>query len=190
MNRIIHRMIITENNRIFTLAIIMIVSLILSAFIFAIIGQGELVHISYSSISELPYLQVLGQTLKRNIVYFLAIIFLTFIGKSLIIKGLFGLISVFYGLSIIYLIKIVPVDKLYFIYNFTDYFIFFPILFYFTYISLVISKHIKKVETKSFKFDIITLGYLRISLFYVLVIVLYTVLYSYYIIILSRMMIH
>ncbi|HCX61091.1 MAG TPA: hypothetical protein DHU59_01495, partial [Clostridiales bacterium] len=80
----------------------------------------------------------------------------------------------------------------YFVLTFTDYFIFFPLLFYFTFISSTISKYTKKtknLEQITRKFDIIILSYIKLSLIYLLIVTVYSIGYSYYILILSRLLV-
>lgn len=192
MNKTIKKLMFTEYKRLFYLIIVFIVSLFISAFIFILTGQGSMHNINYESISNLSILTVFLKTYKRNILYFISIICLTLIGQSKIINGLFGLISVYYGLSVIYLIRTMQFDKIYFIITFTDYFIFFPLLFYFTYISSVISKYSKKskkIESISNKFDIIISSYMKVAILFLFIVTIYSLCYSYYIIILSRMLV-
>ncbi|WP_313371340.1 hypothetical protein, partial [Sedimentibacter sp.] len=157
MNNTLKKLISSENKRFIFLLAIFILSLILSSFIYIITGQGNITHINYESISTMNVRDIFVVTIKRNLIYFIAIILLTIIGQSKIINGLFGLISVYFGLSIIYLIRTLKMDVLYFVLTFTDYFIFFPLLFYFTFISSTISKYTKKtknLEQITRKFDI------------------------------------
>lgn len=194
MNRILKKFIFADYKRLITLLIIFIISLILSALIFLLTGHGQesISSINYNNISQLTFKVVFLKIFKRNILYFISVICLTCIGQGKIINGLFGLISVFYGLSVIYLIKAMQTDKIYFILNFTDYFIFFPLIFYFTYISSTISKYTKKtkkIETISHKFDIIISGYIKLSIVYLLIVLVYSLGYSYYILILSRLLV-
>jgi len=192
MNKTIRKLMFTEYKRLFYLIIIFIVSLFISAFIFILTGQGSMNNINYETISNLSILTIFLKTLKRNIIYFISIICLTCIGQSKIINGLFGLISVYYGLSVIYLVRTMQFDKFYFIITFTDYFIFFPLLFYFTYISNVISKYTKKskkIESISNKFDIIISSYMKVAILFLFIVTVYSLCYSYYIIILSRMLV-
>lgn len=194
MNRILKRFIFTDYKRLIALLIILIISLILSALIFLLTGHGQdsIASINYNNISQLTFKIIFLKILKRNIIYFIAVICLTCIGQGKLINGLFGLISVFYGLSIIYLIKTMQTDKIYFILTFTDYFIFFPLIFYFTYISGSISKYTKitkKIETISHKFDIIISGYIKLSIIYLAIVLCYSLGYSYYILILSRLLV-
>ncbi|MBP1925413.1 cell division protein FtsL [Sedimentibacter acidaminivorans] len=192
MNRIMKKIILTEYKRLIYLIIIFVVSLFISALIFVLTGQGSMNSINYENISQLPLMTIFLKNFKRNIVYFISIICLTFIGQSKIINGLFGLISVYYGLSVIYLVKTINFDKIYFILTFTDYFVFFPILFYFTYISSVVSKYSKKskkVETISCKFDIIMSSYIKLALLFLIMVSAYSLGYSYYISILSRLLV-
>ena len=144
MNNVLKKLVHSENRRFLFLIIVFVLSLILSAVIYLIAGEGGTANISYDSISTMEFSDIFIKTLKRNIIYFTAVIFLTIMGQDKIIIALFALTSTYYGLSIIYLIRALRMDKIYFIMTFTDYFIFFPILFYFTFISNIISKYTKK----------------------------------------------
>jgi len=140
----------------------------------------------------MKYIDIFIIIIKRNIIYFIAIILLTCAGQSKIINGLFGFISIYFGLSVIYLIRTVNMDVKYFVLIFTDYLVFFPVLFYFTFISSSISKYTKKtkyIETISHKFDIIVSSYIKLSLIYLFTVVGYSLSYSYYILIISRLMV-
>jgi hypothetical protein len=192
MNNVLKKLIQSENNRFLFLLTIFILSLMLSALIYLIAGQGSLTNINYESISNMKISEIFVMTIKRNLIYFIAIILLTILGQSKLINGLFGLVSIYYGLSVIYLIRTMGMDVKYFIMTFTDYFIFFPVLFYFTFISSTISKYTKKtknIETISHKFDIIVSSYIKLSLIYLFIAILYSIGYSYYILILSRLLV-
>ncbi|HOT21537.1 MAG: hypothetical protein GX867_07350 [Tissierellia bacterium] len=192
MNNTLKKLVKSENKKFIALILIFIGALILSALIYSLTGKGSLSEINYESISKMNFLQIFGSSIKRNIIYFLAVIFLTYFGQGYLTMILFGFISVYYGLSVIYIIRTVGMDLKYFMITFTDYFIFFPILLYFTFISSSIAKYTKKaknIETISRKFDIIISGYLRISLFYLLIVTAYSFVYSLYVLILSRLMV-
>lgn len=192
MNNTLKKLIKSENRRFLTFIAILIASLILSALIFALTGKGTVTQINYESISNMTFSEIFFVSFRRNITYFLAIIFLTIIGQGKVSMVLFGFISIYYGLSVIYIVRTVGIEFRYFLLTFTDYFIFFPILLYFTFISSSISKYTKKtknIETISRKFDIIISSYIRISVFYLLVVTVYTTLYSFYVLILSRLMV-
>lgn len=192
MNHVLKKLIETESKRFVTLVIIFVLSLIISAIIYLMAGQGSMTSINYEVISSMKFSEIFFMTIKRNLIYFIAIIILTIFGQSNIINGLFGLVSVYYGLSAIYLIRTLKMQVSYFVLTFTDYFIFFPILFYFTFISSIISKYTKKtknIETISHKIDIIVSGYIKLSLVYLFVVVAYSFVYSYYILILSRLLV-
>jgi hypothetical protein len=146
MNNTLKKLVKSEGNKLFILIIILIASLILSALIYALTGKGTMTGINYESISKMTYMEIFLMSFKRNIIYFLAIIFLTCMGQSNLTKILFCFISVYYGLSVIYIIRTVGMDLKYFMLTFTDYFIFFPILLYFTFISSSISKYTKKAK--------------------------------------------
>lgn len=192
MNRTIRKLVESERGRLITMAVILIVSLIASALLYILMGQGSMAGISYQAVASMSAADVFMRILRRNIVYFAAIICLTCIGQSAIINGMFGLTSVYYGLSVIFLFKIIKTDKLYFLFTFADYFIFFPVLFYFTYISGIIAKYTKKtkkLETVSNKSDIIISGYIKLSVVYLAIVLLYSFGYSWYIIILSKLLV-
>lgn len=192
MNNTLKKLVKSENNTFLQLLLIFIGALILSALIYSLTGKGTMTSINYESISKMTFMRIFFTSFKRNIIYFLAVIFLTYIGQSNITKILFGFISLYYGLSIIYIIRIVGMDFKYFMLTFTDYLIFFPILLYFTFISCSLSKYTKKaknIETISRKFDIIISGYIRISLVYLSIVTVYSFMYSFYVLILSRLMV-
>ena len=192
MNNTLKKLVLSENKRFLSLILIFIISLILSALVYHITGQGSNAAINYEIISKMKYIDIFLMIIKRNIIYFIAIILLTCIGQSKIINVLFGFTSVYYGLSVIYLIRTVKLNVKYFALTFTDYFIFFPLLFYFTFISSSIAKYTKKtknIETISHKFDIIVNSYIKLSLIYVLTVIAYSLCYSYYILIISRLLV-
>lgn len=192
MNNTLKKLVKSENKIFLQLILIFTGALILSALIYSLTGKGAMTSINYESIREMTFIQIFFTSFKRNIIYFLAVIFLTYIGQSNITKTLFGAISLYYGLSVIYIIRVMGMDFKYFMLTFTDYLIFFPILLYFTFISCSISKYTKKaknIETISRKFDIIISGYIRISLVYLSVVTAYSFVYSFYVLILSRLMV-
>jgi len=192
MNNTLKKLVLSENKRFLSLILIFIISLILSALVYIITGQGSNAAINYEIISQMKYIDIFLMIIKRNIIYFIAVILLTCIGQSKIINALFGFTSVYYGLSVIYLIRTVKMNVKYFALTFTDYFIFFPLLFYFTFISSSIAKYTKKtknIETISHKFDIIVNSYIKLSLIYVLTVIVYSLCYSYYILIISRLLV-
>lgn len=192
MNNTLKKLVKSESNRFITLIIILVAALILSALIYSLTEKETIREINYESISKMTFIQIFWSSFKRNIIYFLVVVFLTCIGQSNLTKILFGFISLYYGLSVIYFFRTVGIDIKYFMLTFTDYLIFFPILLYFTFISTSISKYTKKaknIETISCKFDIIISGYIRISLFYLLIVTAYSFVYSFYVLILSRLMV-
>lgn len=192
MNRILKKLAAQEYKRLITLVLIFTAALIISAILYTVAGKGSTAGMNHENIKNLTFKTILFKNIKKNIIYFVVIIFLTCIGQSRLINLLFGLVSVFYGLSVIYLIKAMQADKIYFLYSFTDYFILFPILFYFTYISSSISKYTKRtknMETISHKFDIIISSYIKLSFLYLLITAVYCFGYSYYIIILNRLLV-
>ena len=177
--------ILSKNNKnLLFLFFTLVLSLIISAFIFNFIGQDNLIKISYDSLKKYAFLDLFLEILKRNIVYFIVIIILANFGFVYTIYALFCIVSIMYGISIIYFTKIVLSDKLYFIFNFTDYLVYFPFLFYFTHMSTLAAKYIKnikKIETNSKKVDIIVIGYIKLSAMFVLLVIAYSLIYSYYI---------
>ncbi|MDW5298983.1 MAG: hypothetical protein SA378_02415 [Sedimentibacter sp.] len=192
MNNTLKKLVASENKRFLTLILIFFISLVLSALVYFITGQSSNATIDYEIISKMKYIDILIIIIKRNIIYFIAIILLTCIGQNKIINALFCFTSIYYGLSVIYLIRTVKMDMKYFMLTFTDYFILFPLLFYFTFISSSIAKYTKKaknIETISHKFDIIVSSYIKISLIYLLIVVAYSLGYSYYILIISRLLV-
>lgn len=192
MRNVLKKLIESENKRFIFLMAIFVFSLMISAIIYFFAGQKNITNINYEIISTLKLNVIFIMNIKRNLIYFILIIFLTIIGQNKIINILFGLVSVYYGLSVIYLIRTFGMDMKYFLMTFTDYFIFFPVLFYFTFISSTISKYTRKsknIETISHKFDIIVTGYIKISIIYLSIVTVYSLGYSYYIYILSRLLV-
>lgn len=192
MNNTVKKLIQSETRTLVTLLVIFAGALILSALIYSLAGRGTIGAINYSGISNMTLMQIFSMTFKRNIPYFLAVIILTYLGQDKLTKILFAFISVYYGLSVIYIIRTVGLDLRYFLLTFTDYLLFFPILLYFTFISSTISKYTKKtknIETISRKFDIIISGYIQISLYYLVIVTAYSFIYSAYILTLSRMLV-
>ncbi|MDD2494295.1 MAG: hypothetical protein PHE29_03790 [Tissierellia bacterium] len=192
VNKTLKKLINTEYKRLLTLIIILIISLVFSALIYVSIGQDHIINMNYNSLNKLPFMNIFIRIMRRNIIYGIIITFITCIGLSKIIYLFFCFISIYYGLSIIYLIKIMQSDRLLLLFTITDYFIFFPLLFYFTYISIIISKYTKKtknIETISHKFDIIVSSYIKLSVKYLLIVLAYSFIYSFYIIILGRLLV-
>lgn len=192
MNNTLKKLVLSENKRFLLLLLIFVISLMLSSIIYLIAGKGNITSINYEIISTMKISNIFIMTIKRNLIYFIAIILMTIIGQGKIVIFLFGFVSVYYGLSVIYLIRMLKMDVIYFVMTFTDYFIFFPVLFYFTFISSTISKYTKKtknIETISHKFDIIVSSYIKLSLIYLFIVIVYSLCYSYYISILSRLLV-
>lgn len=192
MRNVLKKLIESENKRFIFLMIIFVLSLMVSALIYFFAGQKNITNINYEIISTMKFNAIFMLIIKRNLIYFILVILLTIIGQSKIINILFGLVSVYYGLSVIYLIRTFGMDMKYFLMTFTDYFIFFPVLFYFTFISSTISKYTRKtknIETISHKFDIIVTGYIKLSMIYLIIVTVYSIGYSYYIYILSRLLV-
>ena len=183
MNKNYNKIMSNDNKNLFFMFFLLILSLIVSAFIYNFIGQDNY-RISYECLKKYAFLDLFLEILKRNVIYFTVVIFLANFGFTYAIYAAFGAVSVLYGVSIIYFTKIILADKLYFIFNFTDYMVYFPFLFYFTHMSLLVSKYIKnikKIETKSKKIDIIVVGYLKLSALFVLAAAAYSLIYRYFI---------
>lgn len=192
MNNTLKKLVYSEHKRFITLIILFTVSLVLSGVIYAWTNSGSSINIQYESISKLAYFEILKIITVRNIIYFIVIIFLTCIGQGLLINLLFFITSIYYGLSVIYFIRAISMSMKYFLLIFTDYFVLFPIIFYFTYISSSISKYTKKaknIETISNKFDIIISSYIKVSFIFLFIVTGYSFVYSFYIFILSRLMV-
>lgn len=192
MNNTLKKLVKSENKRLLYFTAILIISLVISALIYILAGSEAIKSVSYEDISNMLFMEIFVMTLKRNLIYFIAIIFFTCMGQGKIINLLFILISIYFGLSVIYFIRTLNMDVKYFVLNFTDYLVFFPILFYFTFVSSTISKYTKKtknIETISHKFDIIVNSYIKLSLIYILFVVCYSFVYSHYILILSRLLV-
>ncbi len=192
MRNVLKKLIESENKRFIFLMAIFVFSLMISAIIYFFAGQKNITNINYEIISTMKLNAIFIMNIKRNLIYFILLILLTIIGQNKIINILFGLVAVYYGLSVIYLIRTFGMDMKYFLMTFTDYFIFFPVLFYFTFISSTISKYTRKsknIETISHKFDIIVTGYIKISMIYLFIVTVYSLVYSYYIYILSRLLV-
>jgi hypothetical protein len=192
MRNVLKKLIESENKRFIFLMAIFVFSLMISAIIYFFAGQKNITNINYEIISTMKLNAIFIMNIKRNLIYFILLILLTIIGQNKIINILFGLVAVYYGLSVIYLIRTFGMDMKYFLMTFTDYFIFFPVLFYFTFISSTISKYTRKsknIETISHKFDIIVTGYIKISMIYLFIVTVYSLGYSYYIYILSRLLV-
>jgi hypothetical protein len=195
MNRNLKKFVYSEYRRLFALAAILIACLILSGVIFVLFGQAAKdlkFDLSYDKISKMTLLSIFMKNLKKNIYYFLIIIMLTITGQKKAIYILFGLVSIYYGLSAIISFNAAASDKAYFLMTLPDYFILFPMIFYFSYVSEVISKYTKKtknIETISHKFDIIVTSYIKLSIVYLLIAATYSLGYSCFILIISRMLV-
>ncbi len=192
MNNVLKKLIQSENKRFVFLLFVLIFSLMLSSIIYLVISDGDIRTVNYDSIALIKFSEIFVSTIKRNLIYFIVLILLTILGQSEIIIILFGAISVYYGLSVIYLIRALKMSTAYFAMIFTDYIFFFPVLLYFTFISNTTSKYTKKaknIETISHKFDIIKWSYIRLSLIYLFIVTMYSLFYSVYIFILSRLLV-
>lgn len=192
MNKSFKKLVCSEHKKLIILLLIMISALILSAFIYVLLGQKNIIAIDYQNIEQLNLSSIFLKMIKRNITYFIILIVLTIIGQSALINCFFGFFSLYYGLSVLYLFKIMETDKMYLVLTFLDYFIFYPLLFYFTFVSSSISKYTKKtkkIETISHKFDIILSSYMEFSVIYLLIISAYSLGYSCYIKILSELLV-
>lgn len=164
------------------LAIIFILSLIISAIIFNFIEQGNIsTIINYEKLKEYSYFGLFFESFKKNILYFILIITFTLFGLSLMIYASFSFITIIYGISMIYFVKIIPGDILYLILNLTDYLIYFPLLVFFTYKSILLSKNIKKVKTNLRKVDIIVKKHISFSILSLSFIIMYSLVHSFWI---------
>lgn len=162
---------------------ILLVSLVMSAFIFYLFGQGKLININYDKIKQLSNLSIFFKILKRNFIYILLIIIFTYLGNKIMIYFCYIIVNIYFGMSIIYLVKVIEIDKLYLLCNLPDYIIFFPLTILFTYISVFMCRRIrklKKVKTKMKKLDIIRLDFIKVALIYFIIVVLFSFLYSIY----------
>ncbi len=192
MNNVLKKLVQSENKRFVFLLFVLIFSLMLSSIIYLVISDGDIRTINYDSIALMKFSEIFVSTIKRNLIYFIVLILLTIMGQSEIIIILFGAVSIYYGLSVIYLIRALKMSTAYFAMIFTDYIFFFPVLLYFTFISNTTSKYTKKtknIETISHKFDIIKWSYIRLSLIYLFIVTMYSLFYSVYIFILSRLLV-
>lgn len=163
--------------------VILAFSLAISAIIFFYIGQENIIQISYNNIKKMSYLNIFIENLIRNIFYFLIVAVLVLFGHKNTVYVLFFVVNLYFGISIIYVTKIFVTDKMYLLYNIFDYIIYYPLLFFFTYISTIISNSIKKskkIKTNIKKIDIITLRYFRVVLILIIILAIYSLLYSYY----------
>lgn len=192
MNNVLKKLVQSENKRFVLLLFVLIFSLMLSSIIYLFISDGDIRIINYDSIALMKFSEIFMSTIKRNLIYFIVLILLTILGQSEIIIVLFGAVSIYYGLSVIYLIRALKMSTAYFVITFTDYIFFFPVLLYFTFISNTTSKYTKKtknIETISHKFDIIKWSYIRLSLIYLFIVTVYSLFYSVYVFILSRLLV-
>lgn len=170
------------NKNLLILAILFILSLIISAMIFNFIEQSNIsTIINYEKLKEYGFLSLFFENIKKNILYFIIVIIFSMFGLSLMIFASFSFISIIYGISMIYFVNIVPGDMLYLVLNLTDYLIYFPILVYFTYNSILLSKNIKKVKTNLRKVDIIVKKHISFSVFSVSLIIMYSLVHSFWI---------
>lgn len=173
-----------DNKNLIILIVILILSLIISALIFNFISQindYNLIKINYDKLKEYSFVLLFLEILKKNIIYFVLIIILSLFGLSSMIYLGFSLITIIYGVSMIYFVQIVSGDKLYLILNILDYLVYYPALFYFTYNSLLLSKKIKKVKTNSKKIDIILKKHISISALYISLVIIYSSIQSFWI---------
>ncbi|QSX06808.1 hypothetical protein JYG23_04995 [Sedimentibacter sp. zth1] len=173
-----------QNKQLLFLTFVLLLSLILSAFIFFYVGQEELVKISYNSIQRYTFLRMFLEIFKRNIIYFVVITIFAFLGKDKFVYFAFVIFSLYFGLSMIYITKVFSEDKLYLLLNIPDYLLYFPLVFYFTHICILIAKYIKKikkVETKRNKLDIIIIEFMKIAVIFLLIVGIYSCVYSCYI---------
>lgn len=170
------------NKNLLTLIIIFVLSLIISALIFNFMEQNNIsTKINYENLKEYSFLSLFLESLKKNIIYFILIMVLSLFGLSLMIYAGFSLVSIIYGISMIYLVKIVSGDMLYLVLNLTDYLIYFPVLVYFTYNSILLSKNIKKIKTNLKKIDIIVKKHISFSVLSISLVIIYSLVHSFWI---------
>ena len=167
------------NKNLLTLIIIFVLSLIISALIFNFMEQNNIsTKINYENLKEYSFFSLFLESLKKNIIYFILIMLLSLFGLSLMIYAGFSIILIIYGISMIYLVKIVSGDMLYLVLNLTDYLIYFPILVYFTYNSILLSKNIKKIKTNLKKIDIIVKKHISFSVLSISLVIVYSLIHS------------
>lgn len=170
------------NRNLIILLIILILSLIISAFIFYVTVNSNIsTIINYEKLKEYSFLSIFFENFKKNIFYFVLVIVFSLFGLSLMIYSSFSIISIIYGITMIYSVNVVASDLLYLVLNLTDYLIYFPILVYFTYRSVLLSKNIKKVKTNLRKVDIIVKKHLNFSLLSIFSIIMYSFLHSFWV---------
>jgi hypothetical protein len=90
MNNTVKKLIQSENRVFLTIMAIFTGALILSALIYTLTGRGTIGSINYEAISQMTLMQIFFMTLKRNIIYFLAVILLTWLGQGRLTRVLFG----------------------------------------------------------------------------------------------------
>ena len=164
------------------IVIIFILSHILSAFIFNFMEQNDIsTRVNYESLKEYNFLKLFLENLKKNIAYFILVIILSLFGLGIFIYAGFSFISVIYGISMIYLVKVSSSDILYFILNLADNLIYFPILVFFTFNSVLLSKNIKKIKTNLKKIDIIVKKHISYSILSVSLVIVYSLLHSFWV---------
>ncbi len=176
------------NKQLISLVIIFIISLIISALIFNYIDQNEITtRIDYESLKEYSFLRLFFEYIKKNVLYFILITIFSLFGFSFIIYTGFSFITIIYGISMIYFIKLSSADFIYLISNIADYLIYFPILAFFTYNSILISKNIKKIKTNLKKVDIIVRKHISFSLITVSLVIIYSFIHSFWVYIILLM---
>lgn len=192
MYKVIKKVTNSQKKNYFLIIIVLIISLLSSSIIYYITQHGNLININYKAISSLPFYSILLNVLVRNILSLMFIFIIALLGYSKLIYLLFTLISIFWGLSIIYCVKIFQVDKLYLIFTLPDYIFYFPLLVHYTFVSTSISNYIKKykiIETKSYKFDIIIISYIKLSIIYIIIAIIYSLIYCGYLTILYKVLV-
>lgn len=184
MFRYIKKLIKLEQKHYFIFFASFIFSLILSSFIYYIAGSPKFVLLDYTAAINISNYSFITYVFFQNVIYFFIVFFFALYGSVKFIYISFIVKTSIYGLSVIYSINSFTSDKMYLILTLPDSIIYFPILVYFTFISIILCKHIKKgkyVETKYRKFDIIVSSYIRTILLFMLLILIYSILYNYYV---------
>ncbi len=192
MYKVIRKVTSSQKKNLIFLMIVLIISLLFSSIIYYITQHGRLINIDYTAIKSLPFFSIFMNVFTRNILSLILIFIIALLGYNKLIYSLFMIISTFWGLSIIYCVKILQTDKLYLIFTLPDYIFYFPFLVHYSFISISISNYIKKnkiIETKSYKFDIITNSYIKLTIIYIFIVILYCLIYCGYLTILFKMLV-
>lgn len=188
----ISKLIVSQKKNLLFLILILIFSLLFSSVLYSVIQKGDIIKIDYRAVKELSFYDLFIDLLLRNTLYFVIIFFIVLLGYKKMIYVLFSIVSIYWGLAIIHTVKILNFDKIYFILNMPNYFVYFPALVYYTLVSLCVFKNYKKnkiIETKYIKFDIITISYIKFSFIWFILVIIYSLLCSNYYNILFKMLV-